>query len=80
MLESNLGSALSKLYVYLCPGRVDHKEREAMIEEDRMEFMWRGSDVLGMVEYILIKLFYRPFVDLGYSKIPYFIRLFTNRC
>ncbi|CAH0601926.1 unnamed protein product [Chrysodeixis includens] len=27
-------------------GRVDHKERESMIEEDRMEFMWRGSDVL----------------------------------
>jgi hypothetical protein len=30
-------------------GRVDHKEREAMIEEDRMEFMWRGSDVLGNI-------------------------------
>lgn len=28
-------------------GRVDHREREAMIEEDRMEFMWRGNDELG---------------------------------
>lgn len=33
--------------IFLIPGRVDHKERDAMIEEDRMEFMWRGSDVLG---------------------------------
>ncbi|XP_063836494.1 lysosomal alpha-mannosidase-like [Ostrinia nubilalis] len=34
-------------------GRVDHKEREAMIEEDRMEFMWRGSDVLGKMSDIM---------------------------
>ncbi|CAH0404424.1 unnamed protein product [Chilo suppressalis] len=34
-------------------GRVDYKEREAMIEEDRMEFMWRGSDVLGKMSDIM---------------------------
>ncbi|XP_026734781.1 lysosomal alpha-mannosidase-like [Trichoplusia ni] len=34
-------------------GRVDHKERESMIEEDRMEFMWRGSDVLGKMSDIM---------------------------
>ncbi|KAF9804995.1 hypothetical protein SFRURICE_015943 [Spodoptera frugiperda] len=34
-------------------GRVDHKQREAMIEEDRMEFMWRGSDVLGKMSDIM---------------------------
>ncbi|CAH2056095.1 unnamed protein product, partial [Iphiclides podalirius] len=34
-------------------GRVDHKEREAMIEEDRMEFMWRGSNILGKMSDIM---------------------------
>ncbi|XP_026322545.1 lysosomal alpha-mannosidase-like [Hyposmocoma kahamanoa] len=34
-------------------GRVDHKERETMLEEDRMEFMWRGSDVLGKMSDIM---------------------------
>ncbi|XP_053621957.1 lysosomal alpha-mannosidase-like isoform X2 [Plodia interpunctella] len=34
-------------------GRVDYKEREAMMEEDRMEFMWRGSDVLGKMSDIM---------------------------
>ncbi|XP_068622155.1 lysosomal alpha-mannosidase-like [Battus philenor] len=34
-------------------GRVDHKERESMIEEDRMEFMWRGSNVLGKMSDIM---------------------------
>nr|XP_037875476.1 lysosomal alpha-mannosidase isoform X2 [Bombyx mori] len=34
-------------------GRVDHKERESMIEEDRMEFIWRGSDVLGKMSDIM---------------------------
>ncbi|KAJ2943253.1 hypothetical protein O0L34_g12058 [Tuta absoluta] len=34
-------------------GRVDHKERESMIEEDRMEYMWRGSDVLGKMSDIM---------------------------
>ncbi|XP_052749154.1 lysosomal alpha-mannosidase-like [Galleria mellonella] len=34
-------------------GRVDHKERDAMIEEDRLEFMWRGSDVLGKMSDIM---------------------------
>lgn len=32
---------------------MDHKEREAMMEEDRMEFMWRGSDVLGKCTFFL---------------------------
>ncbi|XP_038219796.1 lysosomal alpha-mannosidase-like [Zerene cesonia] len=39
-------------------GRVDHKEREAMIEEDRMEFMWRGSDVLGKMSDIMTHTLY----------------------
>ncbi|XP_072948571.1 lysosomal alpha-mannosidase-like [Epargyreus clarus] len=34
-------------------GRVDHKVREAMMDEDRMEFMWRGSDVLGKMSDIM---------------------------
>ncbi|KAM3955590.1 lysosomal alpha-mannosidase [Aphomia sociella] len=34
-------------------GRVDYKEREAMIDEDRLEFMWRGSDVLGKMSDIM---------------------------
>ncbi|XP_063392346.1 lysosomal alpha-mannosidase-like [Cydia fagiglandana] len=34
-------------------GRVNHKEREAMLEEERMEFMWRGSDVLGKMSDIM---------------------------
>ncbi|KAI5637053.1 alpha mannosidase middle domain-containing protein [Phthorimaea operculella] len=34
-------------------GRVDHKDRESMIEEDRMEYMWRGSDVLGKMSDIM---------------------------
>ncbi|XP_037300756.1 lysosomal alpha-mannosidase isoform X2 [Manduca sexta] len=34
-------------------GRVDYRERETMIEEDRMEFMWRGSDVLGKMSDIM---------------------------
>ncbi|CAG4967828.1 unnamed protein product [Colias eurytheme] len=39
-------------------GRVDHKGREAMIEEDRMEFMWRGSDVLGKMSDIMTHTLY----------------------
>ncbi|CAF4957219.1 unnamed protein product [Pieris macdunnoughi] len=39
-------------------GRVDHKQREAMIEEDRMEFMWRGSDVLGKMSDIMTHTLY----------------------
>ncbi|CAH2236949.1 jg23397 [Pararge aegeria aegeria] len=39
-------------------GRVDHKEREAMIEEDRLEFMWRGSDVLGKMSDIMTHTLY----------------------
>ncbi|CAH0712856.1 unnamed protein product, partial [Brenthis ino] len=39
-------------------GRVDHKEREAMLEEDRMEFMWKGSDVLGKMSDILTHTLY----------------------
>ncbi|CAG9577073.1 unnamed protein product [Danaus chrysippus] len=34
-------------------GRVDHKERESMMDEGRMEFMWRGSDVLGKMSDIM---------------------------
>ncbi|XP_064076019.1 lysosomal alpha-mannosidase-like [Vanessa tameamea] len=34
-------------------GRVEHKERETMLEEDRMEFIWRGSDVLGKMSDII---------------------------
>ncbi|XP_050358334.1 lysosomal alpha-mannosidase-like, partial [Nymphalis io] len=34
-------------------GRVEHKAREVMIDEDRMEFIWRGSDVLGKMSDIL---------------------------
>ncbi|XP_048487906.1 lysosomal alpha-mannosidase [Plutella xylostella] len=33
--------------------RVDYKEREAMIDEDRLEFMWRGSDLLGKMSDIM---------------------------
>ncbi|KAI8433445.1 hypothetical protein MSG28_015480 [Choristoneura fumiferana] len=39
-------------------GRVDHKEREAMLEEDRMEFMWRGSDILGKMSDIMTHTLY----------------------
>ncbi|CAH2101690.1 unnamed protein product [Euphydryas editha] len=39
-------------------GRVEHRERETMIEEDKMEFMWRGSDVLGKMSDIMTHTLY----------------------
>ncbi|CAK1546529.1 unnamed protein product, partial [Leptosia nina] len=42
-------------------GRVDHKQRESMIEEDRMEFMWRGSDILGKMSDIMTHTLYNVY-------------------
>ncbi|XP_061727696.1 lysosomal alpha-mannosidase-like isoform X2 [Cydia pomonella] len=39
-------------------GRVNHKDRESMLEEERMEFMWRGSDVLGKMSDIMTHTLY----------------------